>query len=842
MDIRHFFRSAIARSPLRWVSRLSRFKRLFLWAGAVFVLLFFAFVIYLRFWFMPDLPRYLPEIEAAASEALGQPVSIGSMEARLDFRPFVLLRDIRVFSGNAKNPDAPPEEVSIRVESIEGSLSWRSLFGQAVFASLTLNQPELTLLRMSGGQWRVAGISPSGESGDDPLEWLFLQRQIRVVDARFHVRDEWAKAPDFSLTAVALDWKNRGARHRFDLTAHATDAEGKMVAKIDASGDLEGEAGTPIADWEGNLGLQWQADALAPWRRWMVASEHMGLPPGMFFDMTKSEAEIGLRREQAGWRATADMSLYGVRLRLGESLPELKLKKAGGHLSLSRNADGKWQVGSKDLQLVEEDGKTSAPLDLAASWQEVTGTPDTPEASIAPDTPRDEAARDDMPEVTGDSLPRQVDFTANRLDLSYLARLAAYFPLPDEARENLRRHNPQGVLEKVRFGWDAGESRLRYTLEADFSRLGLTAAGTIPGASGLSGHVRANERGGQLALDSRALSISLPTVFDEPSFPLARLQANVDWQKKADADGVDVEIRQFDFSGPHVAGKVRGRYESRPDEAGFIDLNGNFTQAKATDVWRYIPRKIGKETRSWLHNSLTAGTAEAQLVLRGNLNRFPFHEGEDEGVFRITVQVRDAAVRYHPKWPEITEISGDLEFGAGMLIRAREGRIFSTRISDGTTVTIPVLLATGNRVQVEGEVTGETADFLRFIKESPVAASINHFTSGITSEGEGKLELKLDLPLADLDASGVEGTYYLLDNRIDFMADLPPARSVRGTLAFTRNDVRSDGLAGDFLGKPFRLTARSQKGEVLIQAEGGLEGAALKQELAGRMNLPKALL
>jgi len=804
-------------ATLRQVLRFSRLKKILFWMSGGAVLLLVAVLLYAHFWFLPNLRDHLPEIEAAASEALGQPVAIGGLEARLGLRPFIHLEDVRVFSSGA----ATDKTIAIRAANIEGSLSWRSLFGQPIFASLTVNQPELTLARGADGRWQVVGMNPAVESGEeDPLQWLLAQQQIRVAGARFHVQDNFADAPDFSLTDVELDWRNRRTRHRFGLTARAIDRDGKTVATVDVRGDLRGEAETPLADWQGRLYFQWQADALTPWRGWLLANESKVLPLGTSFDLGRSEAQVWLERGSQGWQATADMNLREAHLRLGEALPELSLLEAGGRLSLSRDVAGQWQFASKGLKLVEPDQQSSAPLDVRASWQEIAETPD--------------AAEDDM--------PGQVDFTANRLDLPYLTRLAAYFPLADSARKTLQTHDPQGVLEHVRLSWDTRKTEARYTLEADFSKLGVKADGKMPGASGLSGHIRADEKGGQLMLDSHNLSISLPAVFSEPVFPVSRLEAHVDWQKKPETDGVEVQIRQFDFSGPHVGGKVRGRYESSPGEAGMIDLEGDFTNAHATEVWRYIPKRVHPQVPLWLRESLKGGTADAQLTLRGNLKKFPFPDGDANNIFRITVQARDAAVRYHKDWPEIEAVRGDLEFGAGMRIRVKEGRIFSTRISDRTTVVIPDFSVAGSPLLVEGEVEGEMADFLRFVEESPVAASINHFTQPMQGEGKGRLELKLDLPLANIASGKVEGRYHLLDNRVHFMPELPPAHAVNGTLVFSEEHVATDAIRGDFLGKPFNLTVQSGKDAVQIKANGGFAAAALRRELAGQEAIPAALL
>ncbi|MDR1849471.1 MAG: TIGR02099 family protein, partial [Zoogloeaceae bacterium] len=751
-------------------------------------------------------------------------------------------KDVRIFSGRAE----APQEIAIQAASIEGLLAWRSfLFGQPIFASLTLHHPELTLARKSDGRWQVAGLNPSTESGEgNPMQWVLEQQRIRVIGARFHVRDELAKAPGFSLVDVELDWRNRGARHRFGLTAHAIDSrEGKTIATIDVRGDLRGEAEMPVPDWQGRLYIQWQADALTPWRGWWLAGKSWNLPPGISFDLGKSDARIWIERiGERDWQATAESNLHGVRLRLHESLPELRLLKAEGRLSLSRDATGKWQAASKGLRLVEEDQQTSAPLDVTASWQEIAAMPDTTDATDAEDT-TDAADVADAANTAQEDVPRQVDFTANRLDLTYLTRLSTYFPLSDTARQTLLARNPQGVLERVRVSWEIQKTALHYTLEADFSRLGMQPVGIMPGASGLSGHVRADENGGQARLDSRDLSVSLPAVFAESVFPLTRLQADVDWQKKPDTGGVEVQIRQLDFFGAHfLGGKVSGSYESRPGERGLIDLSGDFTQVSVAEVWRYIPKIVSPNVAQWLRGALKAGVADAQLTLRGNLQQFPFPDDHPENIFKVDVQARDATVRYAPDWPEIQAFRGDLAFGAGMRIQAKEGRIFSLRISDKTTVSIPNFSVPGNHLLVDGEVEGKLPDFLRFMEQSPVADFTGRVTVPMKGEGEGRLELKLDLPLRDMASNQVEGRFHLLANRVHFMPELPPARSVRGTLAFSRGRVATDAIEGDFLGKPFKLTIQSGKDTILVKANGGLDAAAVKQEWAERDDFPVALL
>src|SRR5205823_11838607 len=98
-------------------------------------------------------------------------------------------------------------------------------------------------------------------------------------------------------------------------------------------------------------------------------------------------------------------------------------------------------------------------------------------------------------------------------------------------------------------------------------------------------------------------------------------------------------------------------------------------------------------------------------------------------------------------------------------------------------VSIPHLSAA--RVQVSGQAHGPTAEFLRFLQESPLRASAGRSTQGMSATGDGRLRLKLDLPLAELSATKVSGDYELTANQLTLTQALPPFEDARGKLTFS---------------------------------------------------------
>jgi uncharacterized protein (TIGR02099 family) len=767
--------------------------RIALWSLFFLYVGFAALTLALRYWLLPELHRYQPEIEAAASRALGAPVRIGRLEARWKgLNPALRLEDTRILDAQGK--------VALYLASVDGVLSWRSLFslwrGEPRFALLTLEKPELTIRRDKAGNLFVAGIRLAGSKNDETqaLDWLLQQSRLRIHDARLLWQDESRAAPPLFLQNAHLEWRNRGKRHTFGLTARPPVA---LAAKLDLRGDFRGSAAA-WRDWHGQLYARLDAVDLAGGRPWVDAPIEL--------ERGRGTARLWLQGDKTGWQGTGDLALTNARLRLGAALPMLDLLRLQGRLHVTRATDS-WRVSSRNLGLearAAADRTIRIPdLNLQLEWQ-------------------------------GKQFPpRQGALFADTLDLPRLRELAAWLPLPAASRAMLATYQPTGTLRQVKLHWETGtvndndNGLKKYSLEAGFSNLGVKAEGVLPGAFGLSGTLSASEQGGRLTLESEKIGIALPAVFASPEFPLDRLRAEVDWRHNE--EGVRADIRRLEFAGPHANGQVSGHYQSLPEGPGRIDLQGEFAQARATEVWRYIPQRLNKpQVIDWLRGALRAGQGEGRLRLRGDLARFPFDKPDDDGEFRITVKAHGVNLKYGDAWPEIEAIDGDLEFGTGMKILARTGRVLGAKLQN-TQVDIP-RFANDSHLLVAGEAFGPTAEFLRFIDQSPVAASIGHFTRDMTTDGTGRLELKLDLPLAHIGDGKAWGRYHLENNAMTFAPELPPVRELQGRLEFTESGVNAPEIRGVFLGAPIRLkiaTDTTGSGMVRIGANGGFTAREL---------------
>jgi uncharacterized protein YhdP len=144
-------------------------------AWAVFFALA-AVMLALRFWLLPDIERYRESVVTVASRAIGQPVSIGGIEADWSgLHPRINLSDVRIH-------DAEGREV-LSLPRVENMLSWRALVrGELRLHSMVVDGLRVQVRRDAGGALHVAGIKLGG-TGSGFSDWVLAQEEFVLRNA-----------------------------------------------------------------------------------------------------------------------------------------------------------------------------------------------------------------------------------------------------------------------------------------------------------------------------------------------------------------------------------------------------------------------------------------------------------------------------------------------------------------------------------------------------------------------------------------------------------------------------------------------------------------------------------
>ena len=757
--------------PILAKPAVGRALRLLGWGVLAAWLAFAILLLALRYAVLPKISDYRVQIEQAATKAVGQPVSIGRIEARWQgLNPDLVLDDVVV----ADRQGAP----AFSLARVEGVLSWQSLLRlRPTLALLAFDGPVLHVRRETSGKLTIAGMDTEGESDPAFAEWVLEQKRIRIRDATIVWDDRLRKAPPLVLEDLQFALDNSGRRHRFGLSAVPPES---LAARIDIRGEVKGDLGEALDNLSGKVFVELDYADLAGWQPWVDYPVH--LPQG------RGALRIWGDIDDGAGKVTADLALEELRIRLGRKLPELDLASMRGRLEGRYKADA-WALVGHKVELLTQDGIRIAPTDFKVEWRQ---------------DPKSAA-------LSGNA-------SASFLDLSVLARLAAYMPLDAHSRDLLIRHRPQGQISELKTSWSLdGETLKRYSLKTNFRQLGIEADRYFPGASGLSGNIDLTEKGGELTLNSTTSGLSLPAIFPEPDIALDTLKARASWKNSAEA--VDIKLEKLEFAGPDAAGSALGTYRYTGQGPGEIDLTASVDRADGRAVWRYMPHVVNAEARNWLKRGIVAGRGyDGRLVLKGNLKDFPFRDGKS-GKFIVTAKATEAKIDYAAGWPTIEHIDADMSFGTGMKILASKGRILGASLS-GVTVDIPDFESHEEMLLVRGLAQGPTTEFFRFMEQSPVSEKIDRFTDGMKAVGNGTLNLELDIPLRHVLDTKMRGDYRFQNNQLQPLAGLPPLTQVNGRLQLTENSVVAQDIVGRVFGGPLKVQVKSAGDKVGVVASG----------------------
>jgi uncharacterized protein (TIGR02099 family) len=768
--------------------RRSLVRRLLRFFGFAALLVYFGFavvVLALRFWVLPQIEAHPELIAQAISRNIGQRVSIGSVDSGWQrLRPYLNLTDVRLYDQEGR--------IALSLESASCSLSWGSIaFGTLRFHSLSLDKPHLTIRRDQAGTVHVAGVKlNTGAAGVGFSDWLLTQREVIIRNAQVSWDDQLRQAPLLSLADVNFVMRNRGSQHQFALRAQPPR---ELAAALDLRGDLEGRTFEQLQAWNGRLYAELPYTDLSAWRAWID------------YPLEIQRGQGGLRlwlgfADKQLEQATADVALVNINARLAPELPLLEMRSLQGRLSAKR-AGGGYEIGGKRVAMDLQSGVTLPPAQFSVSWR-----------------PGD-AMRAEHSEVRIDAL-----------ELQPLALLGEYLPLPPQLRKFLADAAPQGSVSDMRFDWQGSlPNAQRYSARGHFDRLGMRAYARLPGFSGISGNIDANERGGSVLLNASKAEVDLPRVFAEPRRNFDTLTAQLAWSHAGSE--LQLKLSNVAFANADLAGTAFGSYTTAGDGPGAIDLTARLNRTEARHVARYIPF-MDKPVLDWLDHALLAGRAnEVSLRLKGDLKDFPFQSKKD-GVFQIAAKVTDGGLSYAAGWPTIDGIDADLRFdGRRMEVISRKASVLGAKVTDARVV-LADLFAPDRVLEVHGRAEGPTAEFLKFVAQSPVNMLTGGITATMAATGNGKLQLKLDLPLARLPDTKVAGSYQLIGNQVSFDADWTPLTQASGRLEFTEGGVSLRAAQAQFLGGPVTVNIASLRdGSIDVDARGTLNAAALQSTL-----------
>lgn len=768
--------------------------RLLLWHSRLLLRLMLVVVVFLlvvaaawQFWFVPRLENYRPMLVRELSRVAGVKVEVGEIKGSWDgWRPELSLQQVRTFD----QYDLP----ALSFAQLNGALSWWALpLGKLSFSHIELVAPELKVVRLQNGGWRVAGVTlNAGGEKSGLLNWLLEQDSLSISHGRLLLLDEAQSGLSLDLAQFDFQTSQLFGKRRlgFGFTPPAL-----IGQRVTGDGMVSGEDIHHLEAWSGRVRFNFPQVDLARFNERFAAF------------LPKVTDTLPAIREGQGRLLVA-------------------LQFAGGMVS-QLDAD----LGVKQLRLEYETHGLDLPLfDAAAHWESRKGRESLALDVRSIDGVDGPLARNGRFEYVLNGAERELSLHGLKLGglSSYASLLPAGWP------EKLAGAKLSGEVKNLSYIWQGPlQQPVHWRGELAVNGLDLVSPAWLPHLGKLDVASKFDEKTGSLTLSSTDFQLAWPAQFAE-TLALNRLNTTVNW-KRVDA-GWEMQTDRLALGNPEASVAVAGLYRWTGNGLGYIDMKGDIGLLPAQRVHAYLPRAVGDETLAWLKSSLLTGKASnGKAELRGELAQFPFVNGVP-GLFRITAVANDVSLDFAKGWPVLSGINGDLRFeGQSMIIRARQGKAFDARLKD-VVARIPDLSA-NSHLLIDGKAEGPAASMLRYVKESPVRQMTDGFLDDAKIDGVTQLDLSLDIPIDDTDRTKVSGRVQLVGNRVDLGGSIPLLNQASGRVEFTQASLKVSDVTARALGGAAKVAgAMDASGSLRLV----LSGDADLREVTQRYGLPQA--
>ncbi len=301
--------------------------------------------------------------------------------------------------------------------------------------------------------------------------------------------------------------------------------------------------------------------------------------------------------------------------------------------------------------------------------------------------------------------------------------------------------NIEGQFDEGHFAWRDGPA-FRFSV----SDVDITGYHGVPTLVGGGGTFLGNARSVRAEVADTAVELAFPDVFTR-QWPLSSLSGALWFYFEPGymgLRGVDLGARPS-FS-PVVGTFSLARPSEKAEESLYLSLQtGAVPNADTAD---FIPYKLPENIRNWIVDNIRAGDAQRVNIALQTLAK-PENPDVDRRL-EMVADVTGASVAYHPDWPEIVEADARLELtGWGTRVSA------SNMPSDfGPIGRAQIFLPRGEQlVQIEADTTMNTAQLLRFVRETPIADWLPVVNDSWSGDGDVAVSASVVVPYAQDDAA-----------------------------------------------------------------------------------------
>jgi len=319
---------------------------------------------------------------------------------------------------------------------------------------------------------------------------------------------------------------------------------------------------------------------------------------------------------------------------------------------------------------------------------------------------------------------------------------------------------------------------------------------------------------------------------------LNRFSLGMQWQPQGDK-ATTLKIPKFSVHNKDLNVSGEMSVNMTTGQSPEVNLLAQYDVLPKAVIADYMPiHLLNPKVISWLRSAVTIhNKATGDLVLRGSLKSFPYDH--QEGTFLARVEVKDVGLKYLKNWPNLSKLAGRLAIrGRQLEFEGNKGQCDNAQFKH-FQATIPKLGTKEPLVlQVNGAVTGDLADGLRFIKESPLKNRLGHEAlKHIELSGPMALNLDMTVPITKLE-HGLRINGEVSTEAGEFKWSTPKIvfHRIRAKATFTQDAIHAKDMVAILWGEPVTAqidtveTKQDKQRQMSVSVDGRLEAQHLAHE------------
>lgn len=723
-----------------------------------------------------NLDNYSSRIEQTIYKHTGYKLQAGSIQTKLNsaYLPEVIIKDILLV-----NPVNKKQQ--LHVKSLDFVFSYSSLWDlEPIFNHIYVDGTELSVEYDPDGSIILNGINVNNpdkqtlentkNSSIDIERWLLKQGSITLDHINLKYHDLKNGLPEMELKNIKIGLeRNLWDKHRLYV-----DFFGKSYLNL-----LEAEL-----NWQGGKFEQWSHWGKADLRVQSLNGENNllsslsqfipGLNPADRFNATtalKASMKKGQLQE-----LYANFDVNNFQLALADA-DLVNFPKLGGNINVKLLNNSYYSIQANNLMVVTSAGYLFNNAKITGSYL----------------------------------VNKSGSLELSNTNLVAINNLLSVF----DATAGM---SIDGTINSVKYNWEGAMSKPSdYNLQADFHDISFSSTSPdYPSLSHVSGDINIGKKQGTLNLVLKDSVFLYDKLFLIP-YEFKNLKSKIDWHISPQ-NQLSIIMHKTNFETKDFKATMDANYHNdplQPDSTGYLAMNAHVDRVKTSKVGDYLPKSIPMSVHEWLNMGLVGGDgANANMILKGPLDSFPFQDGK--GLFYITADIDNAKLQYVKDWPPLENIYGQFILkNTNITIKAKSGRVQNNYL-DPTVVVIPDYSAPGGvYLTADGHAHGSTANFMEYLKNTPINQIIGKLPEKITTTGDGVVKLYLKVPFKEPKHTEVKGVYHFENNTILFDLPIPELSAVNGDLGFSQHGVEiSDLQAEAFSSKANLYSSISKDGKM----------------------------